>query len=71
MGEIQSRAMTAQTQVTGRFSTEQLERIDRIAEALSKFSGNASRADALRYIVTKGLDAAEQELGIAKGKAKR
>ena len=61
--------MAAQTQFTVRFPEDVLERIDGVATALSRFGTKASRADALRFIVSKGLEPAETELGIAPAKA--
>lgn len=73
MNRLESRPMPAQSQFTVRFPDEQLERIDRIASALTDFNGaKASRADAVRFIVSKGFENAEAALNIKpSSKAKR
>jgi hypothetical protein len=72
MHEIQSPAMGKQAQTTVRYPEEWLPRIDAVAKAMSRPGIDVNRTDALRYLLAKGLDVAESELGIkSKSKASK
>lgn len=64
MEQVQSPPVSKQVQITLRFPEEWLSRVDAIKKAGSRPGNEWTRVDALRYIVAKGLEPAEAELGI-------
>lgn len=61
-------ARTSLEQITVRMEGAMLERMDRVAEHMSKSIGTrVVRTDAIRAAVTKGCELMEKEFGLKKG----
>ena len=50
-------------QITVRFPDEWVRRIEAVAKALARPGVPASRTDAIKHVLARGLDVVEQELG--------
>jgi predicted transcriptional regulator len=56
--------MSKPLQISVRIPQEWLDRLDQVARAMSRPGTEASRAEAIRFLVARGFEAAEKELGI-------
>ncbi len=66
MSHVHSAVMATgkQIQTTLRVPEEWADRIDAIAKAMSRPGNDATRVEALRYLIERGFEPAEHELGI-------
>lgn len=73
MQSFRAMAPDALVTVSGRILPSTVERLDRIAEALSeRLPGRPlKRSDAIRAAIEKGVEALERELGLSKPKPKK